>query len=155
MKQLILITISMIIATSLIGQTSTYNPDTGETITDNEYAERILGLWHLTDQYGSIIDADGNESWGFVNSESYYSYEFTSDSLIVMFKNKEDRESYPYKIDHDILTIGEGAQFFIAYINERYNELMLFTGYQNSEHFKFNKNIQIKTDSFHSLEKTN
>jgi len=155
MKQLILITITMIIATSLIGQTSTYNSDTKENITDYKYAERILGLWHLTDQYGSIIDSDGNESWGFVDSESYYSYEFTSDSLIVMFKNKEDSESYPYKIDHDILTIGEGSQFFIAYINERYNELMLFTGYQNSEHFKFNKNIQIKTDSFHSLEKAN
>jgi hypothetical protein len=134
-------------ATIVNGQTSTYNPETRETTINYSYEKRIIGEWHLTDTYGTISDPNGEDIWGHVSTESHYTYTFdTLGAVIIDFMDDRPSEKFQYKIEGDILYINE-VTHYIAYLNDDFNELMLFAGYQNSEHYKFNRSVEMKSPS--------
>lgn len=138
----------MLIATVANGQISTYNPETGEVILNYSYEKRIIGEWHLTDTYGNITDPNGEDIWGHVSTETHYTYSFDTLGMVTIdYMDERPSERFEYKIEGDILYINEAAHY-IAYLNDDFNELMLFAGYQNSEHYKFNRNPEMKSPSY-------
>jgi len=135
-------------ATVAIGQTSTYNPETGETTVNYFYESRIIGEWHLTDTYGTISDPNGEDIWGHVSTETHYTYTFDTLGVVTIdYMDERPTVTFEYRVEGDMLYINE-AEHFIAYLNDDFKELMLFAGYKNSEHYKFNSSPELKSPSY-------
>ena len=136
MKSLITLTI-LFIATSSFAQRANKK--------STNYEKRIIGTWYETDNYGFKTDNRGNTTWGLTEHIDTLSYEFDAETVTITDLKTKESSTFDYAIHDEILIIDE-VEFFIAYINDEYQELMLFGGHQNSEHYKLNRSISKKSN---------
>lgn len=109
------------------------------------YEKQIIGTWYETDNYGFKTDKRGNTTWGLTEHIDTLCYEFDEETVTITDLKTKERSTFDYSIRNEILTIDE-VEFFIAYINDEYQELMLFGGDQNADHYKLNRSIGKKSN---------
>lgn len=133
----ILITLAILCTTSLLFAQKSNKKSTN-------YEKRIIGTWYETDNYGFKTDNRGNTTWGLTEHIDTLRYDFDEETVTITDLKTNERSVFDYSIRNEILTIDE-VEFFIAYINDEYQELMLFSGHQNSDHYKLNRSIDKKS----------
>ena len=87
---------------------------------ENSDAPAIVGTWEYetsSDMYYTFNE-DGTGSYGFVGSETVFTYEDDGKALTIQYENATEPNVFEYKIDGKKLLIQDSFGEFITYIKK-------------------------------------